>query len=149
MIRRDFALAVKGIIIKENKALLLRRSKREVERSSMISKETWDLPGGGVRFFETAEKGLLREISEETKLKVNILKPLNLYDIVRPTIHMAIFTYVCEFEQGEVILSSEHEKYYWIEKHKIDDYDVPKWLKRDFLNAFEEYEFIKLKKENK
>ena len=64
--KRDFAVAVKAVIIKENKALVLCRSKHEMECSYMNSHQKWDLPGGGLHFFEKAEEGLRREIREET-----------------------------------------------------------------------------------
>ena len=59
--KRDFAVAVKAVIIKENKALVLCRSKHEMECSYMNSHQKWDLPGGGLHFFEKAEEGLRRE----------------------------------------------------------------------------------------
>lgn len=55
--KRDFAVAVKAVIIKENKALVLCRSKHEMECSYMNSHQKWDLPGGGLHFFEKAEGG--------------------------------------------------------------------------------------------
>ena len=69
--KRDFAVAVKAVIIKENKALVLCRSKREMECSYMNSHQKWDLPGGGLHFFEKAEEGLRREIREEADLRVS------------------------------------------------------------------------------
>ena len=50
--KRDFAVAVKAVIIKENRALVLCRSKDEMEGSYMNSHQKWDLPGGGLHFFE-------------------------------------------------------------------------------------------------
>ena len=76
--KRDFAVAVKAVIIKENKALVLCRSKHEMECSYMNSHQKWDLPGGGLHFFEKAEEGLRREIREETDLHVSIGPPLSL-----------------------------------------------------------------------
>ena len=74
--KRDFAVAVKAVIIKENKALVLCRSEHEMECSYMNSHQKWDLPGGGLHFFEKAEEGLRREIREETDLHVSIGPPL-------------------------------------------------------------------------
>lgn len=61
--KRDFAVAVKAVIIKENKALVLCRSKHEMECSYMNSHQKWDLPGGGLHFFEKAEEGTAAEKS--------------------------------------------------------------------------------------
>ncbi len=52
--KRDFAVAVKAVIIKEDKALVLCRSKVEMQSSYMNSRQKWDLPGGGLHFYERA-----------------------------------------------------------------------------------------------
>lgn len=134
IIKRDFALAVKAIIKKDNQFLLLRRSKNEMERST-INPIVWDLPGGGVRFFENAKDGLIREIIEETSLTVRIIKPLCLYDVIKPRIHLSIFTYLCRYEWGEVRLSSEHDWFQWLTLEQLQQMDIPKWMKRDFEMA--------------
>lgn len=51
-----------GIIIKDNKVLLIRRIKG--------GKEYYVFPGGGVEAGESAEDALTREIKEETNLEV-------------------------------------------------------------------------------
>lgn len=133
--KRDFAVAVKAIIVRENKVLLLRRSVEEIEHSYMNRRERWDLPGGGVHYFERSEEGLLREIKEETDLIVDIKTPFSLYDIIKPHIHLCIFTYVCVYQSGEVVLSAEHDAYYWLTLEELNQYDIPKWLRRDFTKV--------------
>ena len=134
--KRDFAVAVKAVIIKEDKALVLRRSKDEMEGSFMNSHQKWDLPGGGVHFFERSEEGLLREIREETNLEVTIGKPLSLFDAIKHHIHLCIFTYACEWKTGEVVLSDEHEAYYWLSEEEMEESELPRWMKRDIRAAF-------------
>lgn len=133
--KRDFAIAVKAIIVKENKVLLLHRSAEEIEHSYMNRRERWDLPGGGIHYFERSEEGLLREIKEETNLIVDIKAPFSLYDIIKPHIHLCIFTYVCAYQSGEVVLSAEHDAYYWLTLEELKQYDIPKWLRRDFTKV--------------
>lgn len=143
VIRRSFSVAAKAVIIREDKVLLLRRSKEEMESSYMNNHEQWDLPGGGIRYFEKAEEGLLREIDEETGLKVTILKPLCLFDAIKPYIHLCVFTYICCYEGGEVQLSEEHDRFYWLTLPEVEKENLPFWLKRDFKNAFAEYMMLK------
>ena len=69
---RDFAVAVKAVIVRGDEVLVLRRSKGEMAGSYMNKYQKWDLPGGGLHFYEKAEDGLLREIREETSLSVEI-----------------------------------------------------------------------------
>ncbi|MDO4531349.1 MAG: NUDIX domain-containing protein [Bacillota bacterium] len=134
--KRDFAVAVKAIIIKENKALVLSRSKHEMEGSFMNSHQKWDLPGGGVHFFEKSEDGLIREIMEETALTVQVGVPLSLFDAIKHHIHLCIFTYLCRWEAGEVILSEEHDGYLWLTEEEMEESELPHWMKRDIRAAF-------------
>lgn len=134
--KRDFAVAVKAVILKENKALVLCRSKNEMEGSYMNSHQKWDLPGGGLHFFEKAEEGLLREIAEETGLAVEIGPPLSLFDVIKHHIHLCIFTYACRWKGGEVSLSDEHESYFWLTEAEMEESELPHWMKRDISRAF-------------
>ena len=134
--KRDFAVAVKAVIIKEDQALVLCRSKGEMESSYMNSHQKWDFPGGGLHFFEKAEEGLHREIREETDLQVSIGCPLSLFDVIKHHIHLCIFTYVCYGKQGEVTLSAEHESYLWIKEEELETSELPRWMKRDIRDAF-------------
>ncbi len=134
--KRDFAVAVKAVIIKENKALVLCRSKGEMEGSFMNSYQKWDLPGGGLHFFEKAEEGLHREIKEETNLLVSVGQPLSLFDVIKHHIHLCIFTYVCYWKQGEIKLSHEHESYLWMTEEEMEKSELPRWMKRDIRDAF-------------
>lgn len=54
--------AVRAIIIEDNKLLLMHRNKE--------GSEYWTLVGGGVNEGETNEEALVREVMEETGLKV-------------------------------------------------------------------------------
>lgn len=135
IIKRDFSVAVKAVVIRDNQFLVLRRSKKEIESSYMNNHEKWDLPGGGIRYFEKAEDGLLREVMEETGLNVTIIKPISLFDAIKPHIHLCIFTYVCTYDSGEVQLSSEHDAYYWLTLEEAEEKELPRWMLRDFKSA--------------
>jgi 8-oxo-dGTP diphosphatase len=57
-----YRLSVKGIVVRDGKALLVRESD-EVSGK-------WELPGGGLDFGEDIKAGIKREVEEEMKLKV-------------------------------------------------------------------------------
>ena len=141
--KKDYAYVVKAIVIRDDKILVLRRSKEERESSYINKNAAWDLPGGGVRFFETGEDALFREIKEETGLKVRLIKLLNARDIIRSRIHLVILTHICVYIKGEVILSGEHDKYYWLSISEMEDMDIPQRMIHDFKIALTEYKMIK------
>jgi 8-oxo-dGTP diphosphatase len=138
-LKRDFALAVKAIIIRDGRFLVLHRSKEEIKSSSMNHHVAWDLPGGGVRFSETAERGLFREVGEETNLKVSLVRILNCYDAIRSDVHLTILTYLCKYIDGEVKLSSEHDGYYWMTISDMRKMHLPYWMIRDFEDVYNEF----------
>lgn len=138
--KKAFSIVVKTVIIKDNTALCLIRSDKEVRESMLNSIDLWDLPGGGIQYYEKLEEGLAREITEETSLTVNIIKPLDAHDIIRPSLHVVFVTYLSEYVSGDVILSSEHKGYKWAGRDEIDELPIQKWLKRIYIKAFDEYE---------
>lgn len=136
---------MKAIIIKDEKILVLYRSKKEMAKSMVNKKEVCDLPGGGVRFYETSMDGLNREVYEETRLKVNVLELFSFYDVLRPALHLSLVTYLCEYESGDISLSWEHDRHEWIGAEDISSSRLPEWMKRDFKKAFARYNEIKQK----
>lgn len=134
--KRDFAVAVKAVIIKEDKVLVLSRSQKEMEASYMNSRLKWDLPGGGLHFFERAEEGLQREVLEETNLHISMEQPIALFDLIKHHVHLCIFTYACCWKAGQVHLSPEHEAFYWLTEQEVRESQLPHWMKRDILCGF-------------
>ena len=135
--KNSFALAAKAIIFRDGKFLVLHRSKKEMESSKLNKKEAWDLPGGGVKFFETVQTALTREIWEETGLKTETKDIFSCYDIITNGVHLSILTYLCCYKSGEVALSSEHDAFYWLSVEEMEDMNIPKWMIRDFKKALE------------
>ena len=137
---RDFAVAVKAVIVRGDEVLVLRRSKGEMAGSSMNKYQKWDLPGGALHFYEKAEDGLVREVREETSLSVEIGRPVSMFDIIRHQIHLCIFTYAAVWTGGEVQLSKEHDGFLWLHKDEVEESELPHWMKRDIFRALEAVE---------
>lgn len=133
-----FALAVKAIIFKGDKFLILRRSEKEMKSSYLNKYEHWDLPGGSVHFHENSTEGLFREIYEETALNVKLIKPIRVFDVIKNQIHMTIITYMCQYGSGEVVLSEEHEEYFWLTLKEAEEMKVPKWMIKDIKTVISE-----------
>ena len=116
---RDFAVAVKAVIVRGDEVLVLRRSKGEMAGSYMNKYQKWDLPGGGLHFYE---------------------KPVSMFDIIRHQIHLCIFTYAAVWTGGEVQLSKEHDGFLWLHKDEVEESELPHWMKRDIFRALEAVE---------
>jgi len=62
-----------GIILKENKVLLMKR------KNVTTFNNVWSTPGGKIDDGETAEKAVVRELKEELGIKVQIVRKLGDY----------------------------------------------------------------------
>ncbi len=142
--KRDFAIAVKAVIVKDEKVLVLSRSQDEMNGSYMNNQQKWDLPGGGLHFYEHAQDGLRREIKEETNLEVFVGEPVSLFDVIKNHIHLCIFTYACHWKNGSVALSEEHDAFVWMTKEEVVLSTLPNWMKRDLLRALDRDKNVQL-----
>jgi len=70
-------VGVGGVIVQDNKVLLLLRAKAP-------EKGKWSIPGGTVEIFETVEEALLREIKEELGVEGRIIASLGVTDHILP-----------------------------------------------------------------
>lgn len=109
-----------AIIIKGSRILLIHRKK--------VGEEYWVFPGGGVEDGETAEEACIREVKEETSLKVTGIR-LAFEDQTFVGGNKHPF-YFCDVSDGEAFLSGEEknmnsrENWYrleWVELDKVKD----------------------------
>lgn len=87
---------------------------------------SWDIPGGRINTGISLKENLIREVQEETGLKI-IGKPKLLYvqDILKPEKHIVRITFVAR-TKGRPRLNEEHVDFRWLsidEVLKFSDLD--------------------------
>lgn len=131
----EIKVAVKGILIKNHKMLLVKRS-----ASDEIGAGTWENVGGGLQFGESFEAALKREFLEEVGLNINIQH--HLYSttfLTGQTRQIVLLTFLCASENDEVSLSVEHDQFLWATKEELLEL-----LPHDILNDYLRYNVIEL-----
>jgi 8-oxo-dGTP diphosphatase len=113
--RQETPYLVVDVIIHQDEKILL------VERK-MPAKGELAIPGGFVKWGESVEEAALREIKEETGLKVKLEEILGVYSAPErdPRGHITTIVFVAEPISGKLKLSSEHLSLRW---NKISDLD--------------------------
>ena len=122
-------LTVDGIIIKDNKIVLIRRKFDPF-------KDYWALPGGFVEFNEKTEDAVIREISEETGLKTRIIKLIGVYsDPLRdPRGHTVSIVYELEILNGKMIFGDDAS-----DVNLFNINELPEKLSFDHKRIIEDY----------
>jgi UDPglucose 6-dehydrogenase len=97
------ALAVNTIVTTNSKVLL-------VKRSIEPFKEMWSLPGGFVEYDESVEDALIREVEEETGLRVKPKRVFNVYShpLRSPVKHVVTICYLTGILGGTLRTSGEN-----------------------------------------
>ncbi len=109
----------------KGKVLFLQRS-----RTDHTCPGKFCLPGGGVEDGESQEKALIREIWEETHIR------LSSYSYFRSLVNDHIkITYFSGFLDEEIILNEESEQFLWVDQQTIDNLEIA-WNQKDIVKDF-------------
>lgn len=126
----DHNESVKAIVKRKNHILILRRTEGSPGAGM------WDLPGGCIENEENKEDALIREVFEETNLKIDNIKYSEKFNLKIPEkgIDSQMNIYTCDALTIDVLLKPsswegadgkpEHNQYSWIE-YKNDLINLP------------------------
>jgi len=132
-------VGVGAIIICHGKILLQKRERAPDEGK-------WSIPGGLVELGESLKQAVIREVKEETGLKVE--KP-ELIDVVENIIpdekgkmkyHYIIVDFFVELANERFEVSDKAGELRWVELDKAEDYDLPELLRRFFRRNMQKLE---------
>lgn len=123
-----FAIATKCLIINEdNKYLILEKTQNEAKYDKC--KNLYDLPGGRLLYKEDITDCVIREVFEETNIKItkdNIKNILDAKSIVREDgLHLVVITYIVKVKCTNIKISNEHSNFYWIDESFEN---LPNWI---------------------
>lgn len=131
-----FLVAAKAIIAVENRVLILKKTKAAGGKFG----EKWDIPGGKVRFGETLEEALVRQVKEETGCSISVMKPYKFWTFY-PSHDVQIVgtTFFCRLmDECRIQLSEEHSEFVWIYEDELEGYEfygnIQNELKECFMN---------------
>ncbi len=81
----------------------------------------WGIPGGKIKRGETCEEALVREIAEETALKLQGIEFVMVQDCIEPvefqrSAHFLLLNYIarCADDQPQVVLNEEAQAFEWL-----------------------------------
>ncbi len=131
-----FNVAVKGIIRKGPKILVVKRSDSDDHKPGV-----WETVGGGMDEKTTPQKALEKEIKEEVNLKVKIGDPFNVFFFKKDTGEYKVgITFICNYVSGKVELSHEHSDYKWIKPEEFNELKSLPSLRKEISNYSKKYE---------
>jgi 8-oxo-dGTP diphosphatase len=114
-------LGVGALIIRRGSILL-------VERGREPLKGYWSLPGGLVEPGELLEQALVREVREETGLRVRAARMFEIFERImrddngRAEYHYVLADYLCKLEGGELRPGDDVSRAEWVRRADLSDY---------------------------
>jgi 8-oxo-dGTP diphosphatase len=116
-------VGVGGVVVRDGRVLLVRRGKEPLYGR-------WTVPGGTVELGETLEEAVIREMEEETGLRVEPVEVLTVFDRIdrdgeRVRHHHVIVDYLCRWRSGEAGAASDALEVAWASAEELPRYDLP------------------------
>ncbi len=120
---RGPSVGVGGVLVHRGRVLLIKRGKEPL-------RGRWVVPGGTVELGESLEEALVREMEEETGIRVRPVGVLAVFDRIdknasQVRYHYVIVDYLCEFLDGEARAGSDAQDVAWATEAELAAFDLP------------------------
>jgi 8-oxo-dGTP diphosphatase len=118
-------IGVGAIIVKDGKVVLVKRGKPPLAGQ-------WSVPGGVLEVGETLREGIVREVLEETGLKVEPLDLLGVFDRLmkdekgQVMYHYVLVDFLCQAVGGELQAASDVDDARWHTPEEVAALPLPK-----------------------
>jgi 8-oxo-dGTP diphosphatase len=137
-------VGVGGVVIENGRALLIRRGSEPLRGE-------WSIPGGTLELGESLERGVARELLEETGLEVRVLELIEVFDRIfegddaaaggalekkGPRFHYVIVDYLCERIAGDAVAASDVTHVAFAREEELSSYGLTPTATRVLRKAF-------------
>ena len=121
----ELQFSVSAFIVKNKSFIVLKREQLD----EFGKKGSWTIPCGRIEINENPIKAILREVKEETNLKIKVIKPLGVWNCKKEDTWRVNVCYICKYKSGKVKLSKEHSEFSWINLKNLNNSKLEKWIK--------------------
>lgn len=128
-------VGVGGVVIRDERALLIKRGSAPLEGQ-------WSIPGGTLELGESLQDGVRRELLEETGIEVRVGQLIEVFDRIfrdasgKIQYHFVIVDYLCEPVSGEASAASDVTATAWVSEADLSDYKLTEAATRVIRKAF-------------
>lgn len=128
-------VGVGGVVIHRGRVLLVLRAREPL-------KGRWSIPGGLVELGEELEEAVKRELKEETGLRVEPRRVVEVFDRIqrkrrRTKYHFVIVDYLCRLKGGRLRPASDVLDARWARREELRRYDLTEKARSVVLRAFQ------------
>jgi 8-oxo-dGTP diphosphatase len=114
-------VAVTVLVFRDGRMLSMRRAATEEAGRGL-----WEGVSGRVRAGEDPIEAARREVVEETGMRVRVhSRPITAYAALRRGEPMTVIVFAADHEDGEVVLSEEHDAFRWCQQTELSELGVP------------------------
>lgn len=112
-------VVVAAILVENTKVLCVQRG---VHKLSYISKK-FEFPGGKIEAGESNEQALVREISEELKVNIEVGQSFLTVEHEYPDFALVMHSYLCKIKNMQTLQLTEHIDYKWLAAAELETLD--------------------------
>ncbi|MTI70827.1 MAG: (deoxy)nucleoside triphosphate pyrophosphohydrolase [Firmicutes bacterium] len=105
-----------AIIVHNDKILITQRNPRK--KLPLL----WEFPGGKIEKKETPVDCVKREIHEELGIEIDVIRKFHINSHRYNFVHIQLISFLASWQNG-IISLNEHEKYLWVKKEELMNYD--------------------------